>query len=111
MDVFLGRGQSTTCLANLAPGKPIAVALGSPTDYRAMQIKGTVAECQGADSEDALWLDPQLRLSFLRDNLETRLLLLRRRLDDRGAPIRLLRTARGQLRLRVDGMVDLTDAC
>ena len=35
-------------------------------------------------------------------------LLLRRRLDDRGAAIRLLRTGRGQLRLQVDGVVDVT---
>ena len=50
-------------------------------------------------------IDATLNLSTLRDNLETRLLLLRRRLDDRAAPIRLLRTGRGQLRLQVDGVV------
>jgi adenylate cyclase len=52
-------------------------------------------------------LDPHMRLSTLRDNLETRLILLRRRLDDREAPIRLVRTGRGQFRLQVDGSVDL----
>jgi hypothetical protein len=59
-------------------------------------------------SNRELRTDATLRLSALRDNLETRLLLLRRRLDDRGAPIRLVRTGRGQLRLQVDGTVDVT---
>ena len=54
-------------------------------------------------SNKELRTDAALRLSSLRDNLETRLLLLRRRLDDRGAPIRLVRTGRGQLRLQVEG--------
>jgi adenylate cyclase len=57
-------------------------------------------------SNKELRTDATLRLSTLRDNLETRLLLLRRRLDDRGTPIRLLRTGRGQLRLQVDGVVE-----
>ena len=59
-------------------------------------------------SNKELRTDPTLRLSTLRDNLETRLLLLRRRLDDRGAAIRLVRTGRGQLRLQVEGTVDVT---
>lgn len=58
-------------------------------------------------SNKELRLDAQLRLSTLRDNLETRLLLLRRRLDDRAAPIRLVRIGRGQLRLEVEGTVEL----
>ncbi len=44
-----------------------------------------------------------LRLPELKDNLETRLLLLRRRLEDKGAPLRLLRPARGRLRLEIRG--------
>jgi adenylate cyclase len=52
-------------------------------------------------------LDPQMRLSTLRDNLETRLILLRRRLEDRQAPLRLQRIGRGQFRLQVDGNIDL----
>jgi len=59
-------------------------------------------------SNKELRTDPTLKLSTLRDNLETRLLLLRRRLDDRAAPIRLLRTGRGQLRLQVEGIVAVT---
>jgi adenylate cyclase len=42
-----------------------------------------------------------------KDNLETRLLLLRRRLEDLGLRIQLHRVGRGQLRLAVDGIVQL----
>jgi len=59
-------------------------------------------------SNKELRTDAALRLSSLRDNLETRLLLLRRRLDDRGAAMRLVRTGRGQLRLQVEGTVEVT---
>ncbi|KQW73274.1 hypothetical protein ASE17_10090 [Phenylobacterium sp. Root77] len=49
-------------------------------------------------------LETALRLPELKDNLETRLILLRRRLDEKGAPIRLARPGRGQIRLEVDGL-------
>ena len=44
-----------------------------------------------------------LRLPDLKDNLEARLLLLRRRLEEKSAPIRLIQTGRGKLRLQLAG--------
>ncbi|MES2713512.1 MAG: GAF domain-containing protein [Pseudomonadota bacterium] len=44
-----------------------------------------------------------LRLPGLKDNLETRLLLLRRRLEEKNAPIRLSHPSRGRIRLHVVG--------
>ena len=44
-----------------------------------------------------------LKLPEFRDNLETRLLLLRRRLDEKELPIRLRRTARGLMHLDMAG--------
>lgn len=56
-----------------------------------------------------LRLDSRIRLPDVSDNLEARLLLLGKRLVDRGAPIRIEKTGRGRFRLVVDRPVNLAE--
>ena len=56
-----------------------------------------------------LRLDPALRLPEHAENLEARLVLLQRRLRERGEPIRIEKAGRGRLRLGVPAPLTLEE--
>ncbi len=55
-----------------------------------------------------LRVDESLRHSAYRDNLESRLILLTRRLEERSEALRLVKTGRGRFRLDIKGTLELT---
>lgn len=57
----------------------------------------------------SLRVDSRIRLPDVGDNLEARLVLLQRRLDERSASIRLAKTGRGQFSLAVDQPLQLLE--
>ena len=73
-------------------------------------LRAYVEEGRDEFSNRELRLDPTLDLPDVKDNLEARLILLRKRLEERTDALRLEKVARGRFRLAVSRPISLVHA-
>ncbi len=108
-----------------APGKPLTIrhygendSVFLDGDYLIKGVAGSIFwalvrdyadKGQDSFSNRELRLDPRIRLPDLSDNLEARLILLARRLVERGAGLRVEKTGRGRFHLHVARPLELVD--
>ena len=72
-------------------------------------VRDFVEHARVSFSNRELRLDRRIRLPDLSDNLEARLILLARRLDERRACVRIVKTGRGRFELRVERPLKLVE--
>ena len=112
----LGDESHATAGPDLAPGgEPLTVrhfrendSIFLGEDYLIKGVAGSIFAVLVSDFTELgrteftnreLRLDPRVRLPAVSDNLEGRLILLERRLTERGAPVRIEKSGRGRFRL------------